>query len=190
MSAELRLIIAPRDTYARLARGRSPVGPLTALRRPALVALVLGASVAIAATRHVTPGLLLSTTLCWSFVVLLQIAIAWSLIGGHSRRTVGLSRAIDLFFASHVPWSLWILAAAAWGPSPMGRSTTPLLVAAAVPAVLTPRMIAAFFREVLEMDPQKARARTAVHQAVTWGLFVLLFGLSVAAVPRIHEWFA
>ena len=69
MSAELRLIIAPGDTYARLARGRSAIGPIGALRRPLLIALVLGASVALAATRHVTPGLLLSTTLCWSFVV-------------------------------------------------------------------------------------------------------------------------
>jgi len=190
MPSELRLIIAPRDTYARLARGRSPVGPLRALRRPALVALVLGTSEAIAATRHVTPGLLLSTTLCWAFVVLLQIAIALSLMAGASRRTVGLPRAIDLFFASHVPWSLWILAAAAWAPSAVGRPFTPLLIAAAVPAVLTPRMIAAFFREVLEMDPREARARTAVHQALTWGLLVLLFGTAVALVPRIYEWFA
>ena len=166
------------------------MGPVTALRRPLLVALVLGTSEAITATRHVTPGLLLSTTLCWSFVVVLQMAIALSLIAAPSRRTVGLSRAVDLFFASHVPWSLWLLAAAAWAPSPMGRSTTPLFVAASVPALLTPRMIAAFFREVLEMDPREARARTVVHQAVTWGLFGGLFAASVAIVPRVHEWFA
>jgi hypothetical protein len=154
-----------------------------------MVAIVLGASEAIAATRHVTPGLLLSTTICWSFVVVIQMAIALSLIAAPSRRTVGLPRALDLFFASHVPWSLWMLAAAAWAPS-AGLSITPLLVAAAVPAVLTPWMIAAFFREVLEMDPREARARTAAHQAITWGLFVVLFGTAVALVPRIYEWLA
>ena len=86
----------------------------------------------------------------------LQIAIALSLIAAPSRRTVGLPRALDLFFASHAPWSLWFLAAAAWGMSPLGCWSTPLLFLALAPIVLTPRMIAAFFREVLELDPRHA----------------------------------
>ena len=188
VSPELQLIVSPRDTYARLARTRSRAGVLAALRRPALVAVVVGAAIALGATGHVTPRLLLSTTLCWAFVVVLQIAIAVALIAGPSRRTVGLSRALDLFFASHVPWSLWMLFSVAWAPVPGERSLVVVLVAALAPIVLTPRMIAAFFREVLELDPRRAVLRTGVHQAITWTAFVLLYGSAIALVPRILQW--
>jgi hypothetical protein len=146
-------------------------------------------SVAMSATGHITPALVLSTTLCWSFVVALQAAIALLLIAGPARRTVGLARAIDLYFAGHAPWSLWMLATVAWAPSPLGRPFTPVLIAAAVPLILTPLIVSAFFREVLEMDPRDAVARTAAQQAMTWGTFVILLGTAVALVPRILEWF-
>lgn len=188
MSSELRLIVSPRDTYARLARVPPAIGPLGALRRPVIAAIVLGVSLAIAATGHVTPSLVLSATICWSVAIAIQAAIAIPLIAGPARRTVGLARAVDLFFASHAPWSLWFLAAAAWGPHPLGRPVGPLLVAALAPMVLTPRMIAAFFREVLEMDPRDARARTAVHQAITWLVFIAIAGWAIALPPRVVEW--
>ena len=189
MTSELRLLVAPARTYAVLARQPSSVGPLTALRRPLLAAVVLGVAIAIAATRHVTPALVLSTTLCWAFVVVLQVAIALTLIAGPSRRTVGVARALDLFFASHVPWSLFLLAAAA-APAPLGRPLTPLLLFAVAPLVLTPRMIAAFFREVLQLDPLGALGRTVLHQAITWTLFAGLYGAAVALRPRLLEWLA
>ena len=65
-----------------------------------------------------------------------------------------------------------MLAAAAWAPSAIGRPLTPLVVAAAVPLILTPRILSAFFREVLELDPRHAMARTAAQQAITWVTFV------------------
>ena len=187
MTPELRLMVAPARTYALLARQPSPVGPLTALRRPLLAALVLGASMAIAATKHVTPALVLNTTIAWSFVVVLQIAIALLLIAAPARRTVGVPRALDLFFASHAPWSFWILAAAAM-PAPLGRPLVPLPLLAVVPLVMTGRAIAAFFREVLHRDPRRAAQRTALHQAMTWGALVVLYGTAVAIRPRIVGW--
>jgi hypothetical protein len=187
MTPELRLMVAPARTYALLARQPSPVGPLTALRRPLLAALVLGASMAIAATKHVTPALVLNTTIAWSFVVVLQIAIALLLIAAPARRTVGVPRALDLFFASHAPWSFWILAAAAM-PAPLGRPLVPLPLLAVVPLVMTVRAIAAFFREVLHLDPRRAALRTALHQAMTWGALVVLYGTAVAIRPRIVGW--
>jgi hypothetical protein len=190
MSLEVRLIFSPRAAYASVACVATPVAPVTAFRRPLVVAMVLGVSAAICATGRVTPRLLLSTTLCWSFVVVLQAAIALALIAGPARRTVGIARAIDLFFAGHAPWSLWMLATAAWAPSPVGRPMAPVLAAAFVPLVLTPRIISAFFREVLGLDPRPALVRTAAHQAATWLTFAMLFGTAVQAVPRVLEWFA
>src|SRR5260370_2794711 len=110
------------------------------LRRPLLVTAVLGVSAAMGGTGHVTPALVLSTTLCWSFVVALQAAIALALVAGPARRTVGLARAIDLYFAGHAPWSLWMLATVAWAPSPVGRPFPPLLVPPALPLVPPPLM--------------------------------------------------
>jgi hypothetical protein len=190
MSPEISLMVSPRRTYAWLARRSGPVTMLTVLRRPLLVAIVLGVSTAMGATGHVTPALVLSTTICWSFVVVLQAAIALAVVAGPARRTVGLARGLDLYFAAHAPWSLWMLAAVAWAPSAIGRPMTPILVAAAVPLVLTPRILTAFFREVLELNPRHAMARTAAQQAITWVTFVSLFGTAVALVPRILEWFA
>ena len=192
MTPELRLMVAPARTYAVLARQPSPVGPLTALRRPVLAAAVIGVSLAIAATRHVTPSLVLGTTMAWAFVVVLQIAIALLLIAAPSRRTIGVPRALDLFFASHAPWSLWVLAVVAL-PAPLGRPVIPLLLLAVVPLVMTNRAIAAFFREVLQYGARRAVAHTAIHQALTWGTFGVLYGYVVALHPRIvgalEAWF-
>jgi hypothetical protein len=188
MSLELRLMRSPGETYALRARARSRTTLLTAIRRPLLVAIVLGVSIAKAATGHVTPALVASTTICWSFVVVLQVAIALGLMAGAAGRTVGRARALDLYFAGHAPWSLWILAAAAWSPSPLGRPAWPLLIAAVVALFLTVRITNAFFREVLELDPRHALARTVAQQAMTWGSFVILFGTAVAWMPRVLEW--
>lgn len=188
MTSELRLMVAPARTYALLARQPSQASPITALRRPLLAAVVIGTSMAIAATRRVTPALVLDTTLAWAFVVVLQIAIALVLIAGPSRRTVGVSRGLDLFFASHAPWSLWLLGVAAL-PAPLGRPVTPLLLLAVVPIVMTNRAIAAFFREVLGYGSRRAVAHTAIHQAITWTVFVVLYGSAVALHPRLVEQF-
>ena len=187
-SAELRLALAPRDTYAALVRLPARGTSWVAVRRPLLVAAVLGASMAISATGGVTPSLLLSTTICWSLVVLIQVAVALSFIATATPRTVGLPRALDLFFASHAPWSIWMLVVAAWGASPLGRPSWPMLATAAVPITLTLRTLVAFFREVLGMNPRHAIARVAAHQAITWSLFVVLFGTAVQLWPRILEW--
>ena len=188
MNPELRLIAHPSATYAALAASPVRVGPLAMFRRPALVAVVLGCAVAMAGTRHVTPPLVGSTTACWTVLIATQVMIALVVFAGPASRTVGVARALDLFFASHVPWSLWMLAVAAWAPVPGVRAFTPVLVTALAPMVLTPRMIAAFCREVLGMDRREAIRRTTIHQVVTWGLFLVVYGWAVALWPRIVQW--
>ncbi|HET7697566.1 MAG TPA: hypothetical protein VFK57_17750 [Vicinamibacterales bacterium] len=193
MTPELRLIAAPVRTYAMLARQPSPLRPAAWLRRPLLACLAIGLSMAIAGTGHVTPALVLRTTAAWSFVIVLQIAIAFVVVAAPARRTVGIPRALDLFFASHAPWSLWMLGAAAM-PAPAGRPLLPLLPLALIPLAITVRAIRAFFREVLRLDGRGAVWRTAVHQAITWTTLGVLYGASVALQPRIvgalAQWFA
>jgi hypothetical protein len=140
---------------------------------------------ALSATRHVTPSLVASTIILWSIVVLAQAAIALAVIPRVSR--VSRARAFDLFFASHVPWSLWLLFDAAWAPAMLGRPTMPLWFAAVPPLVLTPRMIAAFFRQVCGMDRRRAAIRTLLQQALSWGLLIALYGAAVAVWPRVLQ---
>jgi len=187
VSPEIALIIAPDKAYAALAARAAPIGACRALRRPLLVALLLGVSLALSSTRHVTPELVLSTALLLSGIVIVQVLIALAVIRPRAGRIVPPGRALDLFFASHAPWSLWLLLTAAWVPSPLARPATPLWIASLVPIVLTPRTIAAYFREVLGLDRRRAVARTIVHQVLTWGLLAAAFGAAVAIWPRVLQ---
>ena len=180
-------MVAPDTTYAALVRAPADIGAVAALRRPIVAAVVLGAGMALSSTRHVTPSLVLSTTVTWSFVVMLQVAIALAVIPGAAAARVGRARTLDLFFASHAPWSLWVLFAAVWGAMLIGHPFKPVWLAALVPIALTPRIIAAFFRQVLGLDGRRAAVRTLVHQALTWGLFVSIFGAAVALWPRVLQ---
>jgi hypothetical protein len=175
---------SPRAAYASLVRGADKASAVVALRRPILAAGVIGVSVAICATGRVTPALVLGTTITWSYIVLLQLAIALPLIAPRARRTIGIARALDLFFAGHAPWSLVAIAAAAWSPAPLARPVWPLEVLAAGAIVLTPRIVAAFFGEVLGLDRRAARRVTIVHQAMTWTVFIVLFWIVNALSPR------
>ena len=180
-------MIAPRDTYAALRDTRRPLSAAAALRRPLFVALVTGVSVALASTRSVSVALVASTTIAWSDIVLLQLAIALPLVAPGARRTVGVARALDLYFAGHAPWSLFLLAAAAWAPSPGGRPSWPLNLAVIVPLVLTPRIVCAFFAEVLGLDRAAARRMTVLQQTLTWSVFVAVNWLASAFTPRLLE---
>ena len=187
MSPEIALIVAPGRTYAALAVSETRIGAVGALRRPLLAAVVLGTSMAMSCTRHVTPALVFSTTLLLSIVIIGQVVIAIVVTSGNDVKAIGRARALDLFFASHAPWSLWLLAAAVWVPSTLGLPSAPLWLAALVPMVLTPRIIAAYFREVHGFDRRRAVVRTIAHQALTWGVFIALFGAAVAIWPRILQ---
>jgi hypothetical protein len=188
VSPELGLIVFPRATYADLVR--APVaGPawVTFVRRPLLVAVVLGASVTVAASGRAAPGLVITTTLSWSYVVLLQMAVALPLMARGARRSVGLARAVDLFFAGHALWSLMTIAAVLWSPSPMGRSFWPLAVFALVPIALTPRIVFTFFEIVLGMSRREALWMTAVQQAISWTLAVGMVWMTSSLTPRVLQ---
>ena len=173
-----------------LARRPVALSPAVALRRPLLVAVVSGVALSIAATGRVTPGLVLGTTLTWSYWVVAQIAVAIVLMRADAARTVGLARAFDLFFAAHAPWSLAVLAIAAWGPAPFGRPFWPLWPVIIAAPVLTIRAINAFFREVLELDPRAARRRTLAHQVLTCLLLLAYVWMTSSITPRLLKLFA
>ena len=185
-STDLHVMAAPARAYAEAVRCPAS-GRWLPVRRPALVALVLGAGSAFSSTGHLTLGLLLSGFACWSFVPLLQMATAAAIMRSPSSSTLSAARRLDLWFMGHAPWSLWIFGATlAMGIAPGWlRVEWPIIAAAVVPMVWTTIIAAAFCRVVLGDSRNAAIARTALHQAVTWTIALLYVGWAVALWPRI-----
>lgn len=183
---DLHVTVSPGKAYGILAGEHAAVGPLVAVKRPALVALILGTTIAISATHRVTLTLVASTSLYWSFAPLVQMLAAAIVIASSRQRRLGMARALDLFFMGHVPWSLWILAfgvRAAIGPHGTGI-TDYFLISALVPLVWTAIIVFAFCRTVLNSSPRGALRRTLLHQGIIWTFTIAYVVMAVQAWPR------
>lgn len=183
VSTELRLLIAPRATYARAEASASYI-PFYVL----FVSVLIAATVSFAATGRVTGSLLLSLTVSWMFVPLLHVGVAAGLVATSRAARVRSTRAIALLLMAHAPWSLWSLLAAvmlAFGGFAFYDAAVCL---ALVPIALTARAVHAFCLEVLGTSRRGAIARTLGHQAVTWLLAAVYLDRAVSLVPRIQGW--
>lgn len=171
-STEVHVAWSPDVTYARLRAARGVTSSWRLLVRPFVVLLVIGTIVPTMSTGRITAGLLAWSSALWAFAVLIQMAVAATIIGSAPRRAVPMIRALDLWFAGHLPYSLWLLCGgvviAVSGPTfdPLPA----VLLAAIVPAAWTAVIVAAFCRRVLDLPPAAARGRAAVHVAVTWSI--------------------
>jgi hypothetical protein len=193
MAPELELLRRPYATYGRLAAQRQ-AGRTLLWRRPLLVCLVLGVSIALAATGRASAGLVAGTALCWSFVPAVQMA-AFALVarGLAPPRAPTFSSAADLFFMGHLPWSLWLLlvagatafafpeGVAAWPPA----VRTAMLASAAVPAFTTVALTFAFWRAVLALPRRRAALATAAYHGLVWGFALLYSALAAQFWPRL-----
>jgi hypothetical protein len=181
---------APRAAFALLKARQGRSTWLRALIRPAIVWIVLGASLTIAATGHIAAGSFLPTLRWWSVVPIGQVIVAFSLVRGQAAREIGVPRALDLFFTGHAPWSLWLIVSAAYAAFTMPTRSTlmPIVAAAIVALVWTEVILVAYCQEILRLAPRDALRRTLLHQALTWGLSLALFGTAVQIVPRAIEW--
>jgi hypothetical protein len=163
-STDVRLAFAPSATYRQLIAQNSPTRWWRALARPALVLVLIAVVVPMMATSQITARLVLTSAAAWSPVVVIQMAIAAIFVA--PARGVGFWRAIDLWFAGHVPYSLWILLL----PFLTGSSALPphdvMGVSMVAPLVWTSVITSAFFRTVLGMHPWAARRRAALHLAI------------------------
>jgi hypothetical protein len=156
------------------------------LARMAGIALVLATAMSVAATGRVTFSLLASGFICWSVVPALQLLTGlWMVRGAPVTRTA----ALEGYFATHRPWSLWILAMGGvlfFLPDP-GRAVLYAAATAIVPTALTFRELTRFSLTVLGDPPRAARRRAAVHEGITIALGLIFIELSVALWPRVIE---
>jgi hypothetical protein len=169
-SPEVRVALAPGATYRRLLTSEAHVRGWRLFRRPAMVLLVIGTLVPIMAVQRVTLGLMATAAVSWSFIVAIQILVGVAVIASAPARRVSMLRALDLWFAGHLPYSLWLLIAFAWMGSSSSGPLRLLVVSAVVPAAWTARIVFAFCRTVLVTTPTGARWRVVAHFAGVWAI--------------------
>ena len=179
---DLRLALSPTETYRQLIAEPVRGTWLRALERPALVAVIIGTAVTLSSARRVPLDLVLMGIVCWAFVPLVQCLIGLVVIGRARGRPMSVPRCVELLFAGHLPWSLWMLVTIGIDtftpvPIPLVIQVLSLLV----PAVWTTIILSAFCRIVLGCTPARAHLLIVAHQAMTWtaffGYVVLVSGL-------------
>jgi hypothetical protein len=185
----LRLIRAPLATYRESAAPFDLAASgswVRALGRVLAPVAIIGIATSVAATGRTSWALVLSGTVCWSFVGILQLTTAAMLIAS-SRRNLRWPRAFELFFLAHAPWSLWLLAlTAAIVALPIARQyLNVILLTFLLPGVWSAAVIFAFCREILQLDSRRAAIATALHQVVTYTLIVAYIAWAVQLWPRV-----
>ena len=179
----VRLMLGPLSEYRRhLAESRAATW-IDALRTPALLALMLGVLMSVAATGRVTLSLVLSQTLYWSFVPILQSITATVFVASAPARPVNLARAVELLFKGHAPWSLWLIGVAV--AQTLSVDLDLLLASAVIPFAWTARILSVFAREVLGLPRGAALRRVLAHQAATVFLILLYVELATRLSVRM-----
>jgi hypothetical protein len=171
-SEALELMARPAREYRRRV-GESRGAPWRqALAVPALLTLLLGIVTSAAATGRVVASLVVSQTICWSFVPALQLMTGSILIGSAGQRPVSFARAIELLFAAHGPWSLWLVAIATLQMLTPNQNI--VFASTVAPAAWTAWILFAYSREVLALPSRRAWVRVIAHQAAT-ALLILTY---------------
>lgn len=159
---------------------------MTIIGYMALTALVIGTAAGVSGTGRVTVPLVLSTTLIWSWVPVVQLLTGMVVVQGR-----GPARGVALmqYFATGRYWSIWILCIAVillLLPDPqLWMWLDYLLLTFLVPATLTARSLRRMRRELFGDSPAAARWRVAAHQLITYSIVVLYIAWAVALWPRL-----
>jgi hypothetical protein len=188
-STELRLAISPDSVYGELLGRDLHVTWLQMLLRPAIVVLAIAIVIPMMTVHHVTLGLAATSALFWGPAVIVEIAAAACIIASASTRQVSMARAIDLWFAGHLPFSTWLLMLPI---ATYHSSIHPLEIigfTATVPTIWTAFLVEAFCRTVLGTTPAGARWRAGIHLGafvlVASVLFVISAGGSAAVFSYV-----
>jgi hypothetical protein len=188
ISSELQVALSPSATFDRLLIDEAHVRGWRLLRRPAMVLVAIAVLVPIAAVQRVTLALVVTAALSWSFVIAIQMIVGASVIGSAPARVVRGLRALDLWFAGHIPYSLWMLVS--FGIMALS-STDPLrlvIAAAIVPAIWTAFIVTAFCRTVLRTSVSGARWRAAAHFVATWAITLSYIAWAAGGWFQLLPW--
>jgi hypothetical protein len=165
LSTDVRVAFAPDKTYrALIAEATLPAWRAAA--RPALVLLVLAVTLPITAVRNITLDLVLRSAVMFSAIVLVQLIVGTIVIASAPARRVSFSRALDLWFAGHLPYSLWILLLPLLTAIPVMSPHELIFLSAIAPFAWTAFIVVAFCRVVLDLTPGRAGRQAMLHMAM------------------------
>ena len=156
---------------------------MTLIRQMILTAFVLGTATAVLGTGRVTIPLIVSTTVVWTWVPIVQLLTGLMLVRGAADR----SSALASYFSTGRYWSLWILTfAAVMLLTPAVWSVFFSAIATCiVPILLTARSLIAWRQQVFGDTRAAAKRRVLLHQAITHTVIVLYVTWAIALWPRL-----
>ena len=164
-SIETEIALRPEPAYRRLV-AESDVPAWHVLVRAAVVLIVIAVVLPIMAVRRITFGLVLTTAAAWSAIVVIQAVAGAIVIASAPRRPIAFTRALDLWFAGHAPYSVWLLLLPFLTGIPGATPHDVMGITIVAPLVWTIFIVTAFCRVVLGTTPQGARWRAALHLAL------------------------
>ena len=183
-SLDARVLVRPDRTFRSLASA-SPTeaaSPLwIAARRPVFLTFVLACVVSLLATSVATIRLIATAVLYWSFVPVIEI-LALTIILRRRRVSKPLPIAIDLFFAGHAAWALFLLSIGAtmamappnyWWSLIIGPGLVGMILVVAWSAYVD----VCFFRHMCGTSLARAIGNAALHRLMTWMLVVWIFAV-------------
>ena len=149
----------------------------TLLRRPLLLAFVLGCGVSLLASGRFTLRLVVDGTLSFAFVPLCEL-VAYAVVYRLQRGARPFAVAADRYFAGNAPWLWWLLAlivATALMPARrLGSILAPILFTAPIPIALSVRFDWRFFRGDGRSAPQ-AVLDIILQRGIAWALATAYF---------------
>jgi hypothetical protein len=179
ISTELRLALAPERIYRELLTRDMRATHWQILARPATVLLVIAVAIPMMALHRVTLRLVAATAILWSVAVAIEFVAAWCIVRSADSRQVSTAQAIDLWFAGHLPYSLWLLMLPIVTSSRSASAALEVVgLTSVVPIVWTTYIVAAFCRTVLRTTPAAGRWRAGIHVGAVVIVVAALFAIS------------
>jgi hypothetical protein len=173
--------VRPARAFAYLAVRPSSTGSWLTLRRPLLIAVVLGCVGSLLAAGTLTARIAISTAVFWAYVPLVEalavVAVTWWM-----RDRPAMATVIDSFFVGHAPSTLFLLGLAATLTSlPFDLwwavLTGPALWVFAAVALWSAWVDFCFFRHALRMPTPRAAAVLFVQRLITWTVVFVVFAI-------------
>jgi hypothetical protein len=161
------------------------------LRRPLLVAFVLGCAVSVLASGRFTLRLIVDGTLSMAFVPASQM-LGLAAVYPFRRTKVSFAEAVDRFFAGNTIWLAWMFAfmvlAVVLPVTGQGQLQGPFLISSTLPILWSVVVDRRFFADGMGRTGWSGALDIAIERLVAW-LAAMLYFLGVAVDGRFGEMF-
>ena len=161
------------------------------LRRPLLVAFVLGCAVSVLASGRFTLRLIVDGSLSMAFVPACQM-LGLAAVYPFRRHPVSFAIAVDRFFAGNTIWLAWMFVFMVVGAvlpvTDQAQLDGPFLMSSIVPIVWSIVVDRRFFTQVMGRTGWRAASDIAIERLVAW-LAAMLYFLGIATDGRFGEMF-